>query len=114
MKHVITSIEFQLARPRFQDAPVASFPIIPGTGSLSAKTSKDGATQEITVTARIASTCPIPEDYTSDMSQVVVRYSDESDGSIKSISFGSEELPVRFIIEDNTTMSIKCTYTRIL
>jgi len=114
MKHIITFIDFELACPKFPDRQVLSFPIIPGTGSLSAKTSEDGATQEITVTARIASTWPTPEDYTSDMSRVVVGYSDELDGTIKEISFGSEELPARFTVEDNTTMSIKCTYTRIL
>lgn len=114
MKHVITAIEYQVMYPKLQGAGALSFPIIPGSGSISAKTSQDGLTQEITVTARIAQTYPVPEDYTSDMSSVTVRYFDEIAGDIKTISFGSEDLPARFAVEDNATMSIKCVYTRIL
>ncbi|MBQ7422955.1 MAG: hypothetical protein IJV27_12570 [Prevotella sp.] len=114
MKNVITAIEYQVMYPKLQGAGTSSFPIIPGSGSISAKTSQDGLTQEITVTARIAQTYPVPEDYTSDMSSITVRYSDEIAGDIKSMTFGSSELPARFVVEDNATMSIKCTYTRVL
>lgn len=117
MKHVITSIAAVLVDTRFPDAllqlPV-TFPIIPGTGSISFKTSQDGLTREITVTARIKPQASLPEDYISDMSQVQVQYSDEEAGIIKSVTFGSKELPARFTVEDNATTSIKCTYTEVL
>jgi len=115
MKHVITKIQIKLLESMTGGALTLDLPIIPGTGHITSKTSNDGLTEDVTVTSRLRARYPLSTTYLADLKLVTVSYSDdEASGSIKSISFGTTEIPARFTLEDSETMAVKCVYKRIL
>lgn len=114
MKHVVTGIVLKLAHPRNGSIVTIQMPIVPGSGTVTSKTSADGLTEEITVSARIIGRYPFDGDYLADARTVTVHYSDEPSGTVKTIEFGSMDVPARFTVENTTTTTMKCVYKRVL
>lgn len=112
MKYIIKNIRLELAMPA--RSYESALDLVPATGALSRTTSEDGLTEVIEVSALLPWNRPVPETINADLSNVSVEYIDEEAGASFVFSFGSADLPARFLLEETATRMIRCKYTRAI